>query len=90
MAVSYDPSLEPALEQDLATPYPAIRLILLRTIAVLACALPTVLLFGLLVPGGSPYAWLLPAVGFVAAVLAASTWVSPLRAAIAVAPAGSW
>jgi len=30
------------------------------------------------------FAWLLPTVGFVAVVLAASTWVSPLRAAIAV------
>jgi len=34
--------------------------------------------------GEEPFAWLLPAVGFVAVVLAASTWVSPLRAAIAV------
>ena len=56
----------------------------LRTIAVLALALPVVLLFGLVVPGEAPFAWLLPAVGFVAVVLAASTWVSPLRAAIAV------
>lgn len=85
VAVSYDPSLEPALEQDLATPYPAIRLILLRTIAVLACALPIVVLFGVLVPIGSPYLWLLPSIGFVAAVLAASTWWSPLRAAIVIA-----
>jgi hypothetical protein len=76
--------MDPALEPELVTPYPALRLILLRTIAVLALALPAVLLLGLVIPGEAPFAWLLPAVGFVAVVLAASTWVSPLRAAIAV------
>jgi hypothetical protein len=84
VASSYDPRLDPALEPELVTPYPVLRLILLRTIAVLALALPAVLLFGLVVPGETASAWLLPAVGFVAVVLAASTWVSPLRAAIAV------
>jgi hypothetical protein len=84
VASSYDPRLDPALEPELVTPYPALRLILLRTIAVLALALPAVLLLGLVIPGEAPFAWLLPAVGFVAVVLAASTWVSPLRAAIAV------
>ncbi len=43
VASSYDPRLDPALEPELVTPYPALRLILLRTIAVLALALPTVL-----------------------------------------------
>ena len=51
VASSYDPWLDPALEPELVTPYPALRLILLRTIAVLALALPVVLLFGLVVPG---------------------------------------
>jgi hypothetical protein len=87
VASSYDPWLDPALEPELVTPYPALRLILLRTIAVLALALPAVLLFGLVVPGEAPFAWLLPAVGFVAVVLAASTWFSPLRAAIVVSSA---
>jgi hypothetical protein len=84
VASSYDPWLDPALEPELVAPYPVLRLVLLRTIAVLALALPAVLLFGLVVPGETALAWLLPAVGFVAVVLAASTWVSPLRAAIAV------
>jgi hypothetical protein len=84
VASSYDPWLDPALEPELVTPYPALRLILLRTIAVLAIALPAVVLFGLVVPGKAPFAFLLPAVGFVAVVLAASTWVSPLRAAVVV------
>ena len=87
VAAGYDPWMDPALEPELVTPYPMLRLILLRTIAVLALALPAVLLFGLVVPGETAFAWLLPAVGFVAVVLAASTWVSPLRAAIAVSSA---
>ena len=87
VAAGYDPWMDPALEPELVTPYPALRLILLRTIAVLALALPAVLLFGLVVPGETAFVWLLPAVGFVAVVLAASTWVSPLRAAIAVSSA---
>ena len=84
VAAGYDPWLDPALEPELVTPYPALRLVLLRTIAVLALALPAVLLAGLVVPGEAAFAWLLPAVGFVAVVLAASTWFSPLRAAVAV------
>ena len=84
VASSYDPRMDPALEPEMVTPYPALRLILLRTIAVLALALPAVLLFGLVVPGEAAFAWLLPAVGFAAVVLAASTWVSPLRSAVAV------
>ena len=51
VASSYDPWMDPALEPELVTPYPALRLILLRTIAVLALALPAVVLFGLVVPG---------------------------------------
>ena len=84
VASSYDPWMDPALEPELVTPYPALRLVLLRTMAVLALALPAVLLFGLVVPGETAFAWLLPAVGFVAVVLAASTWISPLHSAIAV------
>ena len=51
VAAGYDPRLDPALEPELVAPYPALRLVLLRTIAVLALALPAVLLFGLVVPG---------------------------------------
>jgi hypothetical protein len=87
VAFSYDRRMDPALEPEMVTPYPALRLILLRTIAVLALALPAVLLLGLVVPGDAPFAWLLPAIGFVAVVLAASTWVSPLNAAMAVSAA---
>jgi hypothetical protein len=87
VAFSYDRRWDPALEPEMVTPYPALRLVLLRTIAVLAFALPAVLLLGLVVPSEVPFAWLLPAVGFVAVVLAASTWVSPLNAAMVVSVA---
>jgi hypothetical protein len=87
VAFSYAPEADPALEPEGVAPYPALRLVLLRTIAVLALALPTVVLVGLFIPGLAPYLWLLPAVGFVAAVLALSTWISPARAAIAVSAA---
>jgi len=87
VASSYDPWLDPALEPELVTPYPALRLILLRTIAALALALPAVLISGLVLPTKAPFAFLLPAVGFVAVVLAASTWVGPLRAAVVVSSA---
>ena len=84
VAISYDWRWDPALEPELVTPYSPLRLVLLRTIAVLVLALPAVLLLGWVVPGGTPFVWLLPAVGFVAVVLAASTWVSPLNAATVV------
>jgi hypothetical protein len=84
VALSYDWRWDPALEPEMVTPYPALRLVLLRTIAVLALALPAVLLLGLVVPGQAWFVWLLPAVGFVVVVLAASTWVSPLNAAMTV------
>jgi hypothetical protein len=87
VAFSYDRRWDPALEPEMVTPYPALRLVMLRTIAVLALALPAVLLVGLVVMAVAPFAWLLPAVGFVTVVLAASTWVSPLNAAMGVSAA---
>jgi hypothetical protein len=84
VAISYDPRLDPALQPELVTPYPVLRLVLLRSVAILVVALPAVALAGLLVPGWAPSTWLLPAFGFAAVVLALSTWISPLRAAIGV------
>jgi hypothetical protein len=84
VAFSYDAQIDPALEPELVVPYSAMRLTLLRTITVLGLALPAVVLLGLVVPGQPGFTWLLPSVGFVAVVVAASTWTTPLRAAIAV------
>ncbi len=88
VALSYDPSVERALEQELITPYPRVRLVLLRTIAVLVMSVPIVLAIGVIAPVGAPFLWLLPAVGFVAVVLALSTWTDPLWAVAAVG--GFW
>ena len=84
VALSYDPLIEPALEQELVTPYPRPRLVVLRTIAVLAVGLPIVVALSPFTPGGGSFLWLLPAAGFVPAVLALSTWMAPLRAVAAV------
>ena len=84
VAFSYDSDVDPALEQEFVTPYSALRLVLLRTVAVLAMVLPLVVLAGAVVPVPEPYLWVLPAVGFVTGVLALSTWTTPLRAAAAV------
>jgi hypothetical protein len=84
VAFSYDPGVDPALEQDLAAPYSALRLVVLRTVAVLSAAIPAVVLLDLIVPAPAPYLWLVPAAGFVAVVLALSTWVNPLAGAGAV------
>jgi hypothetical protein len=84
VAFSYDARVDPALEPELVTPYSAVRLILLRSVTVLAVALPAVILFGWLIPGIEPFAWLLPGLGFTTVVLAASTWTTSLRAATVV------
>ena len=46
VAFSYDPDVDPALEQELVTPYSALRLVVLRTVAVLSVAIPAVVLLG--------------------------------------------
>lgn len=84
VAFSYDPRFEPALEQEVATPYSVVRLVLLRTLAVLAIVLPVAVVLGTLMHGPTPYLWLLPAIGFVAGVLALSTWVPPMTAVAAI------
>jgi hypothetical protein len=86
VAGAYRPSADPSYEIVLAAPYPMIRLILLRTAAVLAAALPVTVLAGLTLPisTGAAVAWLLPAAGFTVGVLTASAWVEPEFAAFAI------
>ncbi len=81
VALAYGPEASPALEQETATPYPLARLILLRTVAVLAGCLPLAVIAGMFLPEGLPQLWLLPALGFASAVLALSAWMPPVRAA---------
>ncbi|MCW2742032.1 MAG: integral rane protein [Blastococcus sp.] len=84
VAFAYGPDVDPAYELGLAAPYPAARLLLLRTAAVLVSSLPLSLLTGLLIPAMSwtAVSWLLPALAFTATVLAASTWARPSVVAV--------
>lgn len=86
VAVAYGPDADEAYEVALATPYSAMRLVLLRSVAVLAVSLPVAAVGGALLPGPGRTAvtWLLPALAGVSITLAASTWVSVSRAAIGV------
>jgi hypothetical protein len=89
VAVAYGPGLDPTYEIGLAAPMRSYRLMLIRSMAVLAAS--EVLAFGasLALPlGWATAAWLLPSLGLSAASLALSTFWPPLRAGLAVA--GGW
>ncbi|HUR15228.1 MAG TPA: hypothetical protein VM097_12135 [Mycobacteriales bacterium] len=80
IALGYDPELDEALEQECATPYSRLRLVLLRSAALLVIAGPVFVATSLAVPGTIAFWWLAPAAGCTALVLALSTWVAPLTA----------
>ena len=63
-----------------------IRLVLLRTAAVLLTAVPITIAAGLLLPldGAAAVAWVLPSLAFTLAVLGVGAWVDPWAAAVAV------
>lgn len=84
VAIAFGPEAGPVLEQESSTPYPLERLILLRTAAVLLAAVPVVLLGQLVLRESAAWLWLLPALGFTAAVLGLSTWFGPWRPAVAI------
>lgn len=89
VAVAYGPRVDPTHEIALAASVPTARVILLRTLAVTAPALPLIMVLSLLVPGGVlAFAWLLPALGLATVSLALGT-VLPLNRA-AVGLAGAW
>ena len=87
VAAVYGPSADPLFEAVQATPYSMIRLALLRTSWVLVTSVPATFAAGLLLPTSTlvTVGWLLPALGFVVAVVTASSWVDPDQAATAVA-----
>lgn len=80
VALGYDPELDEALETECATPYPRVRLVLLRSVALLVVVGPAMAASSALLPGSLAYGWLVPAAGCTALVLALSTWVAPLTA----------
>lgn len=86
VAAAYGPASDPSYEAVLAAPYSMLRLVLLRTTAVLCTTGPLALAAGLLLPASPVIAvvWLLPALGFVAVVLLVSSWTDPSYAAAGV------
>jgi hypothetical protein len=84
VAVAFGPEAGAALEQESSAPYPLVRLIFLRTGAVLLAALPVVVVGQLLFPEHAAWLWLLPSLGFIAIVLGLSTWFGPWLPAVTV------
>jgi hypothetical protein len=89
VALAYGPGADPSYEVVLASPYRMFRLVLLRSSAVLATALPLIAGVGLLLPIATTAAvgWLLPGLGFTVLVLAVGTWIRAEYAASAIAVA---
>ena len=86
VAAAYGPSADPSYELVVAAPYRMIRLVLLRTTAVLLTVVPIMVAAGLLLPldGATAVAWVLPSLAFTLVVLGAGSWVDPWAAAVAV------
>jgi hypothetical protein len=81
VALGYDPELDEALETECATPYSRLRLVLLRSAALLIVALPAFVVASTVLPGSIAFWWLVPAAVCTVLVLTLSTWVAPLTAA---------
>ena len=86
VAMAYGPDADPSFEVTASTPYSDLRLVLLRTLAVLATTVPLTVAAGLLLPwqDGIALAWLAPGLAAVATTMAVSTWTTVARAAIGV------
>src|SRR4051812_31746965 len=82
--------LHPTREIGLAAPYSGLRLLLIRTAAVLAVTVPIVAAAGLALPGSNwlAAAWLLPTAGLTCAALALTARMTPVVAVGVVA--GVW
>ena len=79
VALSYGPAADPAYELTLAAPYSVLRLVLLRSVAVVTCtvALTAIGALALADNGWQAVAWLLPALALSAATLALSVRTTP-------------
>ncbi|HEX5917511.1 MAG TPA: zf-HC2 domain-containing protein [Nocardioides sp.] len=79
VAAAYGPQQDPLETLVVTAPYGRTRLILVRTLAVLATVLPFTVLLGLFLPGPAwlAAAWLGPAAALVPTLLALSSFVGP-------------
>jgi hypothetical protein len=89
VAVAFAGGLDPTREIGLAAPYSGLRLLLIRTAAVLAVTVPIVAVAGLALPGSNwpAVAWLLPTAGLTCAALALTARMTPVVAVGVVATA---
>lgn len=87
VAAAYGADVDPTHELTLSAPYSKLRLLMLRTGAVVLTCVPLTVLAA--VPLKGPWwvavAWLLPASAFVALTLAATTFMPPVYAATGIA-----
>lgn len=89
VAVAYGRELDPLWETTVGTPYPRLRLVLIRALAVIALALPLTMLAAPLLSGPVwvAGAWLLPTAACVSVALALATWFDVTRAGVGVGAA---
>ncbi|WP_430783264.1 zf-HC2 domain-containing protein [Actinoplanes sp. G11-F43] len=87
-AVSYGRHTDPLYEMVASSAYGGLRIILWRTLSVLAVSLPVTGAGGLVSGLGVPAVWLLPALALTATTLALASPVGPVPAASVVA--GCW
>lgn len=87
VAAAYGADVDPTHELTLSAPYSKLRLLMLRTAAVVLTCVPLTVLAA--VPIKGPWwvavAWLVPAAAFVALTLAATTFMPPVYAATGIA-----
>ena len=89
VAAAFGRYADPAYDLTIAAPYSTLRLLLLRSAAVLVTCVALTALVALLLPGAEgTAAWLLPALGLTLGTLALATWWTPPVAAAAVG--GTW
>jgi anti-sigma factor RsiW len=90
VALTYGPRADPAGELAAVVPFPATRLVLLRTLVVLCSWLPASALLALGLPhlAGFTLLWFLPAIALCAVTVLLAGFVDPVRAAVAVS--GAW
>jgi hypothetical protein len=87
VAAAFGRGLDPTFELAVAAPFSSMRLLLLRTAAVLPVTISLAGLAALALPdvGWTAAAWLLPSLGLTIVSLALTTYVAPLRAFATVA-----
>ena len=86
VTLAYGPGSDPAHEVTVATPMSGLRLVLLRSAAVVACSIGAAGVATLLLRDKTwmSIAWLIPSLALPAVCLALSTYVAPRRAAVIV------